>query len=58
VIVAVWVNPNASNADEVYENNYHAAKGAVIAAMRYEPSLEVVREAAKNPHNPFFTLKS
>jgi 5,6,7,8-tetrahydromethanopterin hydro-lyase len=57
VIVAVWVNPSASDAEEVFENNYQAAKGAVIAAMRNEPTLEVVREAAKNPHNPFFTPK-
>jgi 5,6,7,8-tetrahydromethanopterin hydro-lyase len=55
VIVAVWVNPSANDADQVFEHNYRAAKGAVIAAMRNEPNLEVVREAAKNPHNPFFT---
>ena len=58
VIVAVWVNPNANDADEVFQNNYRAAKGAVIAAMRHEPNLEVLREAAKSPHNPFFTPKS
>ena len=50
-IVAVWVNPSADDADEVFENNYRAAKGAVPAALRREPSLEAVREAARHPHN-------
>ncbi len=57
VICAVWVNWSADNAEEVFANNYQAAKGAVKAAMNLEPKLEVVREAAKNVHNPYFTPK-
>ena len=57
VICAVWVNWTANDADEVYANNYTAAKNAVTAAMRLEPKLAVVREAAKNVHNPYFTPK-
>lgn len=57
VISAVWVNPSAHDADEVFENNYQAAKGAVTAAMRNEPTLEVVRAAAASVSNPFYTPK-
>lgn len=57
VICAVWVNWSADDADEVFANNYAAAKGAVKAAMGLEPKLEVVREAAKHVHNPYFTPK-
>ena len=57
VICAVWVNWSASDADEVFANNYAAAKGAVRAAMALEPKLEVVREAARDVRNPYYTPK-
>ncbi len=57
VICAVWVNWTADDADEVFANNYAAAKAAVINAINLEPKLEVVREAAKNVFNPYFTPK-
>lgn len=57
VIAAVWVDPAADSADAVYDNNYHAAREAIERAIRNEPSLGVVAEAALHPHNPFFTPK-
>lgn len=55
VIAAVWVNWSAHDADQVFTNNYAAAKGAVTAAMRHEPSLAQVRCAAADVKNPFYT---
>lgn len=55
VIAAVWVNWSAADADEVFRNNYQAAKGAVTAAMRREPALSTVRAAAADVRNPFYT---
>lgn len=58
VIAAAWVNWTANDADEVFANNYAAAKGAVIAAMRQEPSLAVVRQAVTQVKNPFYNPKA
>ena len=55
VIAAVWVNPAASDAHEVYRNNLAAAHGAVTAAIHQMPKLDVVRAAAVAPSNPFYT---
>lgn len=57
VIAAVWVNWSADDADAVYENNYQAAKRAIAAAVRHEPSLETVRAAAADVRNPFYAPK-
>ena len=58
MIAAVWVNWTAHDADEVFANNYAAAKGAVTAAMRLEPTLDVVRQAVLDVKNPFYTPKA
>jgi 5,6,7,8-tetrahydromethanopterin hydro-lyase len=58
VIAAVWVNWSAHDADEVFANNYQAAKGAVVAAMRQEPALADVTAAVRNVRNPFYTPKA
>jgi 5,6,7,8-tetrahydromethanopterin hydro-lyase len=58
VIAAVWVNWTASDADAVFENNYHAAKGAIVAAMAQRPTLAECAEAAKAVSNPFYTPKA
>lgn len=55
VIAAVWVNWTANNADEVFANNYQAAKIAVTNAMNNLPSIEDVRLAALDVKNPFYT---
>ena len=57
-IVAVWVNPSADDADQVFENNYAATKNAALAAVQNLPNLETVRAAASNVHNPFYTPKA
>ena len=57
-IVAVWVNPSADDADQVFENNYSASKNAAIAAVQNLPNLETVRSAAQNVHNPFYTQRA
>lgn len=57
VLAAVWVNPSANQADEVFANNYKAAKDAVINALGLLPLLSDVREAASRVHNPFYTPK-
>jgi 5,6,7,8-tetrahydromethanopterin hydro-lyase len=58
VIAAVWVNWSAHDADEVFANNYAAAKGAVTAALKQEPSLATVKAAAAAVSNPFYTPKN
>ena len=58
VIAATWVNWTANDADEVFENNYRAAKGALVAAMAQKPSLAEVRTAASDVRNPFYTPKA
>jgi 5,6,7,8-tetrahydromethanopterin hydro-lyase len=58
VIAAVWVNWTADDADAVFANNYEASKRALTNALRGEPGLEVVREAAKRPHNAFYHPKA
>lgn len=58
VIAAVWVNPKADSADEVFANNYNAAKDAVVNALALLPLLSEVREAAANVRNPFYMPKS
>jgi 5,6,7,8-tetrahydromethanopterin hydro-lyase len=57
-MVAVWVNPSADDADQVFENNCIATKNAAIAAVQNLPNLETVRAAAANVHNPFYTSKA
>jgi 5,6,7,8-tetrahydromethanopterin hydro-lyase len=52
------VNWSAHDADEVFANNYAAAKGAVTAAMRQEPTLDRVKAAAAAVSNPFYTPKN
>ena len=57
VIAAVWVNWSAHDADEVFANNYAAAKAAVSAAVRLEPAKSVIEKAVKAVSNPFYTPK-
>ena len=45
-------------AQPAHRDAYRAAKGAVTAAMRNEPSLATVRQAAAAVANPFYTPKA
>lgn len=58
VITAVWVNWTAADADEVFSNNYQAAKEAVQRAMKNLPDLAAIRAAAADVRNPFYTPKA
>lgn len=63
LIIAVWVNPQASDADEVFRNNRTAsadalARGrrAVMGAVDADSAVAALR-AGKLPMNPYFTPK-
>ncbi len=58
VIAAVWVNWSAHDADEVFANNYQAAKEAVRCAVNQLPDLATVRAAASDVKNPFYQPKA
>jgi 5,6,7,8-tetrahydromethanopterin hydro-lyase len=55
LIVAVWVDPAADDADEVYRNNREATRTALTNGARGLPSTEDVLAARTHPHNPFYT---
>jgi 5,6,7,8-tetrahydromethanopterin hydro-lyase len=57
VIVAVWVDWEADDAEQVYANNHRATLDAIRCAMRGAPELGECVDAMKNPHNPYFTPK-
>src|SRR5271166_139067 len=54
VIVAVWVDWNADEAEQIYANNHQATLDAVRRAMNGAPALEECVAAMKSPHNPYF----
>ena len=54
LIVAVWVDPAATDADAVYRNNRQAARDAVVAGARRTPDLRTVLDARAEPWNPYF----
>lgn len=53
-IMAAWVNPEANDADAVYEHNRTAAHGAIQAAVRESPALDEVLQYLDTPANPFY----
>ncbi len=55
LIAAVWVDPAATDADLVHQNNRAATRQALLAGRAHEPSLADVLEARHQPTNPFFT---
>jgi 5,6,7,8-tetrahydromethanopterin hydro-lyase len=57
IITAVWVNPDANDADEVYRNNRLATKNALANGSKNLPSIEEVLENRALPHNPYYTAK-
>lgn len=58
VIAAVWVNPAATDADEIYRNN-RAATRAALENGRYDlPEIDDVLAARDAPTNPFYTPKA
>lgn len=58
VIVAVWVDWKADDAELVYANNHRATLQAIRRAMKGSPTLSECVGAMKTPHNPYFTPKA
>jgi len=58
LVAAVWVSPEADDADAVYRNNRAATRGALAAGRRREPRLDDALAARARPENPFFRLRS
>jgi 5,6,7,8-tetrahydromethanopterin hydro-lyase len=54
LIVAVWVNPAASDADAVFSNNREATLTALRNGRVGAPAVTDFLEAASAPWNPFF----
>jgi 5,6,7,8-tetrahydromethanopterin hydro-lyase len=55
LIAAVWVNPQAKNAELVYRNNRAATRNALHAGRDGTPKVADVLAAKDAPYNPFFT---
>jgi 5,6,7,8-tetrahydromethanopterin hydro-lyase len=58
LVAAVWVSPEADDADAVYRNNRAATRAALAAGRRREPPLEDALAARARPENPFFRPRS
>lgn len=55
VIAAVWVNPAAVEADQIYRNNRTATRTALENGARLLPTTDEVIAARHAPANPFYT---
>jgi 5,6,7,8-tetrahydromethanopterin hydro-lyase len=55
IIAAVWVNPAARNADQVYANNRTATREALRAGVEGTPRVAEVLVARHRPFNPFYS---
>jgi 5,6,7,8-tetrahydromethanopterin hydro-lyase len=58
IIAAVWVNPAARDADQVYANNRIATREALRAGVAGTPRLAEVLAARHRPFNPFYNAPS
>lgn len=54
LVVAVWVNPAAADAEAVYRNNRTATRTALGNGSRNLPTLDEVAAHAARPTNPFY----
>ena len=55
LIVAVWVDPAATNADLIFTHNRSATSSALLAGARGEPEIAAVLAEGNTPWNPYFT---
>jgi 5,6,7,8-tetrahydromethanopterin hydro-lyase len=55
LIAAVWVNPDAANAELVYVNNRAATLAALRAGAACAPPLDAVLAARDRPANPYYS---
>ena len=58
LIAAVWVNPEASDADLVFANNRKATHDAIANGRRNEPDLRTVLDARDDVFNPYYRAPS
>lgn len=58
LIAAVWVNPEAADADIVYRNNREATRTALVAGATGQPKVDDVLAAKDAPYNPFYRPES
>ena len=58
IIAAVWVNPAARDADQVYANNRAATREALRAGISGMPQMTEVLAARHRPFNPFYAAPS
>jgi 5,6,7,8-tetrahydromethanopterin hydro-lyase len=54
LVVAVWVSPQAADADLVFANNAQATLAALRAGSEGRPTIAEVLAAGGAPYNPFF----
>lgn len=54
LIAAVWVNPAAEDAKEIYRNNATATTEALRGGMSGGPAIDDFLAAAHSPFNPYF----
>ncbi|MCL5973877.1 formaldehyde-activating enzyme [Ferrimicrobium sp.] len=55
IIVAVWVNPEASDEQAVFVNNRTATCRALQAGADLSPDINAILTARAKPQNPFFS---
>ena len=58
VIAAVWVNPAADDAEQVFANNRESVRTALANGAASLPSTDDVIAARNTPFNPFYTPAS
>ena len=55
LIVAVWVNPQADDAEAVFANNHDATVAALAMGQLGQPTATDIEERRTDVWNPFFT---
>ncbi|PPF85611.1 formaldehyde-activating enzyme [Subtercola sp. Z020] len=58
IIAAVWVNPAADDAEQVYENNRLSVRTALENGTRLLPATADIVAARDSASNPFYTPKA
>lgn len=57
LIACVWVDPEASSEDLVYENNRQATRLALVAGAKRSPTTDEALAASAEPFNAFFRMQ-
>ncbi|WP_414470376.1 formaldehyde-activating enzyme [Methanobacterium sp. ACI-7] len=54
IICSFFIHPEAKNSDEIYKNNYEAAKSAIKRAFVREPSIDEILNEKDSVVHPFY----